>query len=404
MAIDPQDIEARNAAAARKQKAKNMEMIVPDLPIVQPASKEERDNPYINPIVDESGNVVYVDKSGRLPDGSTPIQARSGESFVQAPASVLPAFTASSTGGTESGPTLARETFKKTLGAIMGQAEAAKPWIDSLYNVVSGYYKTGLTIDDSLNLSLQDARNNPALKPFTDRFKGVFTLQDKLNKGMAVHVPTINEYVKTQEAIGNTLAQAGLSDLATQDFTGDLIGKNFSALDVGNILTKTFSAIQNADPFLKAHFASYGATDTQIAKALLTGDKTGAQLEQELKGAQMSAAAEMQGLKATDPFALARAGVSYGQAQTGFEQIAQNLQPAQNIAAIFGGQQGNVTPGNTQQQMEIAKFGTLTPGGTTSAQAQTNLKKLYGMEKDIFGGSAGADKGSLSGQSTAGAI
>ena len=326
-----------------------------------------------------------------------------------APAPILTATTppapTGATGATGStGPTLAKDTFKKTIALMMGAEEAAKPWVDAIYGVSSGYYKTGSTIDESLNFALQDARTNPALKPFADRFKGVFTLQDKLNSGMPVHVPTIAEYTTAQAAIGDKLTKAGLKELATQDFTGDLIGKNFSALDVADILTNTFSAIQNADPFLKAHFASYGATDTQIAKALLTGDKTGTQLEQELKGAQMAASAEMQGLKATDPFALAKTGTSYAQAQANFEQIAQGLKPTQNIAAIFGGQQSNLNTGNTQQQMEAAKFGSMTPGGITSAQAQTNLKKLYGMEKDVFGGSAGADKGSLSDQSTIGAI
>jgi hypothetical protein len=302
------------------------------------------------------------------------------------------------------GPTLAKDTFKKTIALMMGAEEAAKPWVDAIYGVASGYYKTGSTIDESLNFSLQDARTNPVLKPFADRFKGVFTLQDKLNSGIAVHVPTIAEYTTAQAAIGKTLAKAGLKELATQDFTGDLIGKNFSSLDVADILTNTFSAIQNADPFLKAHFASYGATDTQIAKALLTGDKTGAQLEQELKGAQMGAAAEMQGLKATDPFALAKTGTSYAQAQANFEQIAQNLQPTQQVASIYGVQQPGVTAGNVQQQMEAAKFGSMTPGGVTSAQAQQNLKKLYQQELNQFGGSAGVDKSSLSDQSTIGAI
>jgi hypothetical protein len=310
-----------------------------------------------------------------------------------------------STGSTGSaGPTLAKDTFKKTIALMMGAEEAAKPWVDAIYGVASGYYKTGSTIDESLNFSLQDARTNPALKPFADRFKGVFTLQDKLNSGMAVHVPTIAEYTTAQAAIGKTLEKAGLKELATQDFTGDLIGKNFSSLDVADILTNTFSVIQNADPFLKAHFASYGATDTQIAKALLTGDKTGAQLEQELKGAQMSAAAEMQGLKATDPFALAKTGTSYAQAQANFEQIAQNLQPTQQLASIYGAQQPGVTAGNTQQQMEAAKFGSMTPGGMTSAQSKENLKKLYQQELNQFGGSAGVDKSSLSDQSIIGSV
>jgi hypothetical protein len=43
--------------------------------------------------------------------------------------------------------------------------------------VVSKFYRTGSDVDQSFNLALQDARNNPALKPFTDRFKGIYALR-----------------------------------------------------------------------------------------------------------------------------------------------------------------------------------------------------------------------------------
>lgn len=385
----PSADDVSEAARLRRQK---------QLPIPAPTVRER----------DAATSGTVTQPTSTTPTGET--QASKKTLTQEMPAAVVPPPIATATtppGETptgNTGPTLAKDTFKKTIALMMGAEEAAKPWVDALYPVTSGYYKTGSSIDEALNFSLQDARTNPALKPFADRFKGVFVLQDKLNSGVPVHVPTIAEYVKAQTAIGDTLAKAGLKDLATQDFTGDLIGKNFSSLDVANIITNTFSAIQNADPFLKAHFASYGATDTQIAKALLTGDKTGAQLEQELKGAQMSAAAEMQGLKATDPFALAKTGTSYAQAQANFEQIAQNLQPTQQLASIYGAQQPGVTAGNAQQQMEAAKFGSMTPGGVTSAQAKENLKKLSQQELNQFGGSAGVDKGSLGSQSIIGAI
>jgi hypothetical protein len=76
-----------------------------------------------------------------------------------------------SVAGTSTTRTLGRDQFKNSLALFFGAAEAAKPWVDSLYDVVSKFYRTGSDVNESFNLALQDARNNPALKPFTDRFK-----------------------------------------------------------------------------------------------------------------------------------------------------------------------------------------------------------------------------------------
>jgi hypothetical protein len=120
--------------------------------------------------------------------------------------------------------TMAIDTFRNTLALFFGAQEVTQPWVNALYGVTSKYYKTGSTIDESLNLALQDVRNNPELAPFTKRFKGVYELQDKLVGGMAVSVPTIAEFFKSQVALGVVMEQAGLADLGTQEFLGDGLG------------------------------------------------------------------------------------------------------------------------------------------------------------------------------------
>ena len=98
-------------------------------------------------------------------------------------------------GGTlDTGRTLARDTFISTLGLIFGNKEALQPYVSKLYDLVSGFYKTGATVDEALNLALYKAKNENVIPEFTNRFKGIFSLRDKQNAGMDVTVPTIAEF------------------------------------------------------------------------------------------------------------------------------------------------------------------------------------------------------------------
>ena len=99
---------------------------------------------------------------------------------------------------TPTGPTLAKDVFKATLALYFGQNELAKGWMDELYNAVSKFYLNGQDVATSFNMALLDSRNNPNLKAFTDRFKGIYALQDLRQAGKPVNVPTIAEYVAAQ--------------------------------------------------------------------------------------------------------------------------------------------------------------------------------------------------------------
>jgi hypothetical protein len=74
---------------------------------------------------------------------------------------------------TNTGPTLASDLFKQTLAVFFGAAEMAKPWANELYKVVSKFYKTGATAEESFNMALLESENNPAMVDFTKRFKGI---------------------------------------------------------------------------------------------------------------------------------------------------------------------------------------------------------------------------------------
>jgi hypothetical protein len=205
-----------------------------------------------------------------------------------------------SVAGTSTTRTLGRDQFKNSLALFFGAAEAAKPWVDSLYDVVSKFYRTGSDVNESFNLALQDARNNPALKPFTDRFKGIYALQDLKLTGKPVLVPTIAEYVVSQAKMADVLNQANLGSIATDEFTTELISKGNSVSTIADKIAKVYQRIDMAPKAIKDTLGRYFPTvdRTTLAKTLLTGQKGVDELVDELEQYEVLAAAEQQGLGA----------------------------------------------------------------------------------------------------------
>lgn len=292
------------------------------------------------------------------------------------------------------GRMLARDTFKKTLALMFGQEAMTAGWVDELYGTVSGYYKTGSDVNESLELSLRDVRNNPNLKQFTNRFRGIFALEDRLRKGEAVYVPSIAEYTGVQQKMGDVFKNAGLEDLATLDFTSDLISRNLSAVEIGNRINKVFVTIDESPEELKATFREYFpmVTRSDLARSLLLGEQGSRELEQKVAGIQVKSAAVQQGLVASDPFNLARSGVTYAQALKGYGEISQYMPTAQKLSAIQGGD-------FTMQEAEASTFGT-----AGSAAARQELETLGKRERAMFSGSSGAAPTALGGSAEAGML
>ena len=226
----------------------------------------------------------------------------------------------------DTGRTLAKDTFKRTLALVFGEAEAAKPWTDELYNVVSKSYRSGSTVEESFNLALLEARNNPNLKSFADRFKGIYALQDMKQAGKPVIIPTIAEYVESQAKMSDIFTQAGLPELATESFTTDLISKGQSVSSVADNIAKVYNRIDSAPQAIKDTLSRYFPTVDRptLARTLLLGEKGTKQLIDDLAKFEILAAAEQQGIAATgaNPIAggvteeraaeYARGGQTYG--------------------------------------------------------------------------------------------
>jgi hypothetical protein len=247
--------------------------------------------------------------------------------------------------GTSTTRTLGRDQFKNSLALFFGAAEAAKPWVDSLYDVVSKFYRTGSDVNESFNLALQDARNNPALKPFTDRFKGIYALQDLKLTGKPVLVPTIAEYVVSQAKMADILTQANLGSIATDEFTTELISKGNSVTTIADKIAKVYQRIDMAPKAIKDTLGRYFPTVDRptLARTLLLGQKGVDQLVDELEQYEVLAAAEGQGLGAINRIGgldlgraqeYARSGQTFASITPKFSQIARALPTTTKLSEI----------------------------------------------------------------------
>jgi hypothetical protein len=280
--------------------------------------------------------------------------------------------------------TMAIDTFRNTLALFFGAQEMIQPWVNALYNVTSKYYKTGSTIDESLNLALQDVRNNPELAPFTKRFKGVYELQDKLAGGMAVSVPTIAEFFKSQAALGEVMNRAGFADLATQEFLGDVLGTGKSVAETTALINQVFTAIDNAPEQLKRDLAMVapGADRTSIAKALLLGSQGAAALNKQIAATKVFSAAKSQGLAVDMDTAAdyAARGFDYNESLTNFGNVARGRAPLEKLTEISTGKA--VRPEDAQKTLQQSIF-------ENNVVAQEQIRLEAEREAARYGGRAG---------------
>ena len=291
------------------------------------------------------------------------------------------------TGNIVTGPTLAKDVFKQTLALYFGNTELTKGWMDELYNAVSKFYKNGTDVATSLNMALLDSRNNPNLKAFTDRFKGIYALQDLRQAGKPVEVPTIAQYVASQIGMADVLKQANLSDLATEDFTGELIGKGNSVTTVAEKIAKAYQRIDMAPKAIKDTFSRYFPTVDRptLARTILLGQKGVDQLVDELAQYEVLAAAEQQGLGAINRIGgldlgraqeYARRGETFSSLTPQFSRIARALPTTSKLAGI-------------SKMEDIGQVGLEKAVITQSAKELQQLEKLTAEEEARFAAKQG---------------
>lgn len=288
---------------------------------------------------------------------------------------------------------LSEEAFINTLKLLMGSAEASKPYVKQLYALVSKYYKSGSTIPDAINLALYDAEENKLIPEFTTRFSGIFKLRDRRTAGEIIDVPTIAEYIKSQEGIAEVLRNTGLKDLANETFLNQVMGTGKSVAETTRVITDVYDAIRLAPAEWRAMVNTKMpfATDTDLAKALLLGAEGAADLERKVNKYGIMAAAQGQGLIVGETTAgeLLAKGQGYTSSKPKFGQAAAIIPIAQSLTSIESG--GDPTKTYTQEQAFSAVF-------DQNYQALQNIENLSEREKARYSAQVGRAQNSLASQ------
>ena len=288
---------------------------------------------------------------------------------------------------------LSEEAFINTLKLLMGSAEAAKPYVKQLYTLVSKYYKSGSTIPDAINLALYDAEENKLVPEFTTRFSGIFKLRDRRSAGEIIDVPTIAEYIKSQEGIAEVLRNTGLKDLANETFLNQVMGTGKSVAETTKVITDVYDAIRLAPAEWRAMVNTKMpfATDTDLAKALLLGAEGAADLERKVNKYGIMAAAQGQGLTIGETTAgeLLAKGQGYTSSKPKFGQAAAIIPIAQSLTSIESG--GDPTKTYTQEEAFSAVF-------DQNYQALQKIEDLSERERARYSAQVGRAQNSLASQ------
>lgn len=272
-----------------------------------------------------------------------------------------------------SGKTLAQDAFINTFKLIVGETEGSKSYVPELYKYIAKFWKSGSTIDEAINLALRDAKNNKDIPEFTNRFAAIFKLEDMKASGKIVNIPTVAEYVASEEKLADVLKKSNLGELANQTFISDILSTGKSVSESTDIVLNVFDAIDNAPAEWKAQVAKAlpFADRATLAKAILTGPEGVKQLERTVATAGVQAAAGMQGLTLSQQAAgeLVSKGQTFGTSGARFGQVARLLPEAQKLTSIESGYMP--AQAYTQEQAIAATFD----------QSAAELKKLEDLAR-----------------------
>jgi hypothetical protein len=244
---------------------------------------------------------------------------------------------------------------------------------------MQGYLNTGSTVEEAQNLALREAKNSGKASKFVQRFSAIFKLQDRLNAGETVQVPSIADYVKSEQQLGDVFRAVGLGELATQEMAAKILGDaNKSVAEATSLISDVFSSIDNAPEALKNDLKTYfpGADRTSIAKALLTGKEGALELTKKVKSIEQLSAAKSQGvtIDLATGADLAAGGADYGTSLGKFAEV-KRLERGQQLGRMSG-------IDFTQQEAISSQFG-------ANAAADEKIRRIKEQELNRFSGASG---------------
>jgi hypothetical protein len=203
-------------------------------------------------------------------------------------------------------------------------------------------------------------------------------------------------YIQQEDTYKQLAARAGLPAAAmSSDYLGQVMAANVDPTTFDQRITAANAVLNNEDPYVTQQLQqSMGLDRSHMLLHILDPQLAAPLIAQQVQAAKVGAEASRAGTNIDQNYAmqLAAQGVSQGQAQQGFQSIAQQLPGTQELASRYS---AFAPAGGVGGMLQSATFGT--PGSMTAAQAQAELERLKVQEISQFSGSSAAAKGSLLG-------
>lgn len=280
----------------------------------------------------------------------------------------------------------AREVLQQVLSTMFNINDPEEQaWINEFYSLAKPMVDINVSPESIPEAVLYSGK---APKKFAERFAGALELQRKKLAGENVYVPSIAEYVAGEEEYMNLVKSFGMNDLASKQTYGKITGSAISVKETRDRIQEAVSRVnaldQNVKDQLKTEFPSLQESD--MAQAILTGSDGIQNLKSKIQRAGVKAGAASAGL--TMQTSLDQlSNLSYEQATTGFQQVANALKTStagiQQAGQMFGDQISA-----TDYQTELEKEALL-------GQTSQRTKRLQSQARAQFGGQSGIVSGSL---------
>jgi hypothetical protein len=214
--------------------------------------------------------------------------------------------------------------------------------------------------------------------------------EQRIKNGLQVLTPA--EYLSTEASYKQLLRQSGLSDHFDNSTNfSEWIGKDVSPTELQDRVNMAVQATTMAPPTVTQYFNQLGIGTGDLAAYFLNDQAPTPALQLKLNQAQIGGAALQNKLQisADDSLQYAKQGVTYQQAQSAYQRIADILPTAQKLSEIYKTQ----APVN-QQTLEAQYLG-------QSGAAQLAAERLSQQETATFSGESGVQKNSFQQQTAA---
>ena len=286
---------------------------------------------------------------------------------------------------TPKGPSTADQSALGVITDILGQAG-----LGSTVTAAWGQLNAGVPASQIIS-DIRSGTNPIYGDAYAKRFPGMAALAAK---GQAINEGT---YINLENSYTQELKSSGIPSgtFDTTAYMGSLIANNINPQDFQNRLNAAQNSVLSLDPNIKQYaLDTYGLDAGHLAAWALDPSQALPKIQQQAQAMQIGGAALQQGFKGagangelttTQAEALANQGISQAQAQTGFNNLAQETQFETQLP-------GDVATALTNQQLINSQF-------KSNGADQLAFQRLQQQKVNEFnaGGAIQADQSGVKG-------